>query len=106
MTLSATFTDASAMNSDLADDFVVQGYAWLVRWIDVDGAYLNGPGPAHTFSCFFYADNDGFPGNQVWTTFALWTQNGSTFTLHICDGPLASSRSYFPANIGSKSKPT
>jgi hypothetical protein len=38
VTLSGTFTDAPAMNSDLADDFDVQGYTWVVRWIDVDGA--------------------------------------------------------------------
>src|ERR1044071_2589355 len=82
VTLSATFTDAPAMNSDLVDDFVVQGYAWIVRWIDVDGAYFNGPGPANTFTVYVYADNDGFPGNQVYATFAWWTQNGSTFTLH------------------------
>ena len=46
VTLSATFTDSPAMNSDLADDFVVPiGQAWEMRWIDVDGAYFNGPGP-------------------------------------------------------------
>jgi hypothetical protein len=59
----------------------------MVRWIDVDGAYFNGPGPANTFTVFFYSDNDGFPGNQIYATFAWWTQNGSTFTLHICDNP-------------------
>jgi len=47
------------MNSDLVDDFVVQGYGWIVRWIDVDGAYFNGPGPANTFTVYFYSDNDG-----------------------------------------------
>jgi hypothetical protein len=87
VTLSSTFTDASAMNSDLADDFVVQNYGWMVRWIDVDGAYFNGPGPANTFTVYFYSDNDGFPGNQVYATSALWTQNGTTFTFHICDNP-------------------
>jgi hypothetical protein len=87
VTLSDTFTDASAMNSDLVDDFDVQGYAWLVRRIDVDGAYFNGPGPANTFTVYFYSDNDGFPGNQVYATFAWWTQTGSTFTLHVCDNP-------------------
>src|SRR6266446_10348109 len=56
VTLSATFTDAPAMNSDLADDFVVQGYSWIVRWIDLDGAYFNGPGPANSFTVYFYAD--------------------------------------------------
>ena len=87
VTLSGTFTDAPAMNSDLADDFDVQGYTWVVRWIDVDGAYFNGPGPANTFTVYFYSDNDGFPGNQVYTTFAWWEQNGSTFRVHVCDDP-------------------
>jgi len=87
VTLSATFTDAPAMNSDLADDFVVQDYAWMVRWIDVDGAYFNGPGPADSFTVVFYADNDGFPGNQVYATLAWWEQNGSTFRVHVCDNP-------------------
>jgi hypothetical protein len=85
VTLSATFTDSPAMNSDLADDFVVQDYAWLVRWIDVDGAYFNGPGPANSFTVTFYYDNGGFPGSQVYTTFASWEQNGSTFRVHVCD---------------------
>ena len=87
VTLSDTFTDAPAMNSDLADDFDVQGYTWVVRWIDVDGAYFNGPGPADTFTVVFYSDNDGFPGNQVYATFAWWEQNGSTFRVHVCDDP-------------------
>ena len=87
VTLSDTFTDAPAMNSDLADDFVVENFSWQVRWIDVDGAYFNGPGPANTFTVYFYSDNDGFPGNQIYSTLAPWTQSGSTFTFHICDNP-------------------
>ena len=88
VTLSATFTDAPAMNSDLADDFVVPaGYAWMVRWIDVDGSYFNGPGPANTFSVFFYSDNGGFPLSQIYATLAWWEQNGSTFRVHLCDNP-------------------
>jgi hypothetical protein len=87
VTLSGTFTDAPAMNSDLVDDFVVENFSWRVRWIDVDGAYFNGPGPANTFTVYFYSDNDGFPGNAIYSTLALWTQTGSTFTFHICDSP-------------------
>ena len=87
VTLSGTFTDAPAMNSDLADDFDVQGYTWVVRWIDVDGAYFNGPGPANSFTVVFYTDNDGFPGSQVYATPAWWEQNGSTFRVHVCDDP-------------------
>jgi hypothetical protein len=107
MTLSGTFTDAPAMNSDLVDDFVVQGYAWMVRWIDVDGAYFNGPGPANTFTVYFYSHNDGFPGNQVYATFAWWTQNGSTSLCMYATILLArASHSYIPAGIGSRSNPT
>ena len=86
VTLSATFTDSPAMNSDLADDFVVPiGQAWEMRWIDVDGAYFNGPGPANSFNVFFYYDNGGFPSMQVWSRTLLggWTQNGSTFTINL-----------------------
>jgi hypothetical protein len=86
VTLSATFTDSPAMNSDLADDFVVPaGYAWMVRRIDVDGSYFNGPGPANTFSVFFYSDNGGFPLSQIYATLAGWTQNGRTFTINLPD---------------------
>ena len=88
VTLSATFTDSPAMNSDLADDFIVPaGYAWIMRWIDVDAAYFNGPGPANTFSVFFYSDNGGFPLSQIYATLAWWEQNGSTFRVHLCDNP-------------------
>ena len=86
VTLSATFTDSPSFNSDLADDFVVPiGQAWQVRWIDVDGAYFNGSGPANSFNVFFYYDNDGFPGMQVWSRTILgdWHQNGSTFTINL-----------------------
>ena len=86
VTLSATFTDVPSFNSDLADDFVVPiGQAWEMRWIDVDGAYFNGPGPANSFNVFFYYDNGGFPGMQVWSRTLLsdWIQNGSTFTINL-----------------------
>ena len=88
VTLSATFTDSPAMNSDLADDFVVPaGYAWWLRSIDVDGGYFNGLGPANSFNVFIYSDNDGFPGMQIYagTNLNGWTQNGSTFTIHLSD---------------------
>ena len=86
VTLSATFTDSPNFNSDLADDFVVPiGQAWEMRWIDVDGAYFNGPGPANSFNVFFYYDNGGFSGMQAWSRTLLggWTQNGSTFTINL-----------------------
>lgn len=104
VTLSATFTDSPAMNSDLADDFVVPaGYAWRVRWIDVDGSYFNGSGPANTFSVFFYSDNGGFPVSQIYATLAGWTQNGRTFTINL---PYCCLPSYTQARIGSRSTRT
>ena len=85
VTLSATFTDAPAMNSDLVDDFVVQSNPWLVQRIVVDGAYFNGTGPANSFNVFFYSDDGGFPGTVLYesTNIVDWTQNGSTFTIHL-----------------------
>lgn len=73
-----------------------KGYAWMVRWIDVDGAYFNGSGPANSFTVYFYADNDGFPGNQVYATLAWWEQNGSTFRVHVCDNPPCQQPLLFP----------
>src|SRR5438270_13592688 len=81
VTLSATFTDAPAMNSDLVDDFVVENFSWLVRCIDVDGGYFNGAGPANSFTVYFYADNEGVPGNQIDSTLALGKHPGSTLRI-------------------------
>ena len=66
-TLSSTFTDFPDFNSDLADDFVVPtGQTWNVQSIDADGAYFPFNGPANSFNVFFYADNAGLPGAQVY----------------------------------------
>jgi len=63
VTLSATFFDSPALNSDLADDFTVPaGQSWWVRGIDVDGAYFKGSGPANSFNVFFYYDNECVKG--------------------------------------------
>ena len=107
VTLSATFTDSAAMNSDLADDFDVEGYAWIVRWIDVDGAYFNGPGPANSFTVYFYADNDGFPATRSTPVSRRGSRTVARSGYMYAIVLLArASRSYFPANIGSRSKPT
>jgi hypothetical protein len=85
VTLCATFDDFPLINSDLADDFVVPiGEIWSVESIDADGAYFNGPGPANSFSVFFYLDIAGFPGLQLYSApNQSWTQNGSTFTVNL-----------------------
>ncbi len=85
VTVSATFTDFPTSNADLADDFVVPaGQTWNVQSIDADGVYFNGSGPAIDWNVFFYADNAGFPGAQVYsTTHQPVQQNGSTFTVNL-----------------------
>lgn len=83
-TFSSTFTDFADFNSDLADDFVVPtGQTWNVQSIDADGAYL-GTGPASSFNVFFYADNAGLPGAQVYSAMNQpFTVVGSTFTVNL-----------------------
>ena len=67
--------------------------------------YFNGPGPANSFNVFFYYDNGGFPGMQVWSGTLLgdWLQNGSTFTINL---PMWAGRSYTRVRIGSRSRRT
>ena len=83
-TLSATFTDFPTFNSDLADDFVVPtGQTWNVQSIDADGVYL-GSGPANSFNVFFYADNGGLPGTQVYSAMnQSFSVAGSTFSVSL-----------------------
>ena len=85
VTVSSTFTDFPTYNADLADDFVVPtGQTWNVQSIDADGVYFFGGGPAIDWNVFFYADNAGFPGAQVYsTTHQPVQQNGSTFTVNL-----------------------
>ncbi len=83
--LSATFTDFPTFSSDLGDDFVVPaGQTWSVESIDADGVYFNGAGPADSFNVFFYADNSGLPGAQVYAaTNQPFAQVGTTFTVSL-----------------------
>jgi hypothetical protein len=83
-TLSSTFTDFPDFSSDLADDFVVPtGQTWNVQSIDADGAYF-GVGPATSFNVFFYADNAGLPGAQVYSAMNQpFSVVGSTFTVNL-----------------------
>ncbi len=81
--LSQQFDDLPEFSSDLADDFVVpSGETWNVMSIDADGVYFNGPGPSTDFNVFFYADNAGLPGTQVYSaTGQSYAQVGTTFTV-------------------------
>ena len=83
-TVSTAFTDLPLFSSDLADDFVVSaGETWNVQSIDADGMIL-GPGPVNSFNVFFYADNAGLPGMQVYSAMNQpFSVSGSTFTVNL-----------------------
>ena len=83
-TLSTRFSDVPVFSSDLADDFVVPtGQSWNVQSIDADGLVL-GPGPVASFNVFFYADNAGLPGAQVFSAMNQpFSVSGSTFTVNL-----------------------
>ena len=95
--LSSTFTDFPTFSADLADDFVVPGgQTWNVQSIDADGIYFNGPGPAASFNVFFYADNGGLPGAQVFSaTNQPFTQSGSTFTVNLASPAVLTAGTYW-----------
>jgi hypothetical protein len=82
-TFSSTFTDFPDFSADLADDFVVPaGQTWNVQSIDADGAYFLFNGPANSFNVFFYADNAGLPGAQVYSaTNQPFSVVGTTFSV-------------------------
>ena len=82
-TFSSTFTEFPDFNSDLADDFVVPtGQTWNVQSIDADGAYFLFNGPANSFNVYFYADNAGLPGAQVYSaTNQPFSVVGTTFSV-------------------------
>ena len=96
-TLCATFTDFSTFNADLADDFVVPGgQTWNVQWIDADGVYFNGVGPATDWNVFIYANNAGIPGAQVYSTLNQpVTVSGTTFTVNLSSAAVLSAGTYW-----------
>ena len=56
---------------------------WNVQSIDADGLIL-GPGPVNSFNVFFYADNAGLPGTQVYSAMnQSFSVSGSTFTVNL-----------------------
>ena len=96
-TFSSTFTDFPDFNSDLADDFVVPtGQTWNVQSIDADGAYFLFNGPANSFNVFFYADNAGLPGAQVYSaTNQPFSVVGTTFSVNLPSMAVLSEGTYW-----------
>ncbi len=95
--LSATFTDFSTFNADLADDFVVPGgQTWNVQSIDADGLYFNGAGPATSWNVFIYADNGGLPGAQVYSTLNQpVVVSNTTFTVSLSPAAVLTAGTYW-----------
>jgi hypothetical protein len=53
-------------DSQGADDFTVPSlHQWIIKEVDVTGAYFNGSGPASGVTVYFYRDNGGLPGDLV-----------------------------------------
>jgi N-acetylneuraminic acid mutarotase len=96
-TVSATFTDSPPNNSDLADDFVVPaGQTWHVYSIYADGGYFNGTGPAIDWNVFFYTNNAGFPGTQIYSAaHQPAVQSGTTFTVNLPAPALLNAGTYW-----------
>jgi hypothetical protein len=95
--LSSTFTDFPTFSSDLADDFVVPaGQTWDVQSVDADGVYFNGAGPANSFNVFFYADNAGLPGSQVYSALNQpFLVVGTTFTVNLPTAAMLTGGTYW-----------
>lgn len=67
-----------------ADDFTVPGGGWIIGKIEVIGTYSFHPGPANSFDVFFYADNAGQPGTEVYHGAGLaYTQIGDVYGVNL-----------------------
>ena len=77
-TSSQEFPDVPTYTDFAADDFIVpSGQTWNVTEVDAQGVYFNGPGPADNFNVFFYQNNSGVPGTQVYSATAQSYVNNS-----------------------------
>ncbi len=55
-----------AYDSQGADDFTVPSlHQWIIKQVNVTGAYFNGAGPADGVTVYFYRDNGGLPGDLI-----------------------------------------
>ena len=78
---SQEFPDFPTFTDFTADDFLVSaGQSWTINEVDAQGVYFNGPGPADNFNVFFYVDNAGLPGTQVYAATAQsYVNNAGVF---------------------------
>jgi hypothetical protein len=77
-TSSQEFPDVPDHTDFTADDFVVpSGQTWNITEVDAQGFYGSGGGPADNFNVFFYQNNGGLPGTQVYSATAQSYVNNS-----------------------------
>jgi hypothetical protein len=82
-----------------ADDFdVPTGYLWTIESIDVLGVYFNGAGPANSVNVWFYSDNAGLPGSEVFSEMNITPSAGladGSFSLPLSSPPQLGEGTYW-----------
>ena len=79
-------TANDAYDNQGADDFVVpSGENRTINEVDVDGVYFNGPGPAESFSVYFYQGSGTLPATPVYSSTGNFyaVVNTSTFQISL-----------------------
>lgn len=77
-------SDFDAYDNQGADDFIVpDGAIWTVTAIDVPGVFFNGTGPMNAVNIWFYRDNAGLPGTQVYQALAVVPADPTNGTISV-----------------------
>jgi len=94
---SQEFPDFPTYTDFTADDFVVPGgQAWSITEVDAQGLYFNGPGPADNFNIFFYQNNGGLPGTQVYSATAQsYVNNSGVFQITLTTPAVLTAGAYW-----------
>jgi len=77
-----------AYDSQGADDFTVPAlHQWIIKQVNVTGAYFNGSGPADGVTVYFYSDNGGLPGDLIaQADGSEFTDTNGSFSIKLDDG--------------------
>lgn len=93
-------------DSQGADDFTVPSlHQWIIKQVNVTGAYFNGSGPADSVTVFFYKDNGGLPGDLIAEVDgSQFTDTNGSFSINLDDAVSVKAGTYWvsvQANINS-----
>lgn len=80
-----------------ADDFTVPSlHMWVIRQVNVTGAYFNGSGPADGVTVYFYKDNGGLPGDLIQEVDGSeFTDTNGSFTIKLEDAVALKAGTYW-----------